>query len=89
MPVQPRETATDHRAGIELSSAAPPVPIPQGHVGEFVIPGTGKLVWWTGRVAIGLRHQPVRCLEPTARSARWIQDLLLGHRSHRLGVTRP
>lgn len=89
MSVQPRETATDHRVGIELSSAAPPVPIPHGHVGEFVIPGTGKLVWWTGRVAIGLRHQPVRCLEPTARSARWIQDLLLGHGPHRLGVTRP
>ncbi len=89
MSVQPRETATDHRVGIELSSAAPPVPIPHGHVGEFVIPGTGKLVWWTGRVAIGLRHRPERCLEPTARSARWIQDLLLGQRPHRLGVTRP
>lgn len=89
MSVQPRETATSHHVGIELSSDAPPVPIPHGHVGEFVIPGTGKLVWWTGRVAIGLRHQPVRCLEPTARSARWIQDLLLGQRPHRLGVTRP
>ncbi|MBK6865064.1 MAG: hypothetical protein IPG91_16840 [Ideonella sp.] len=72
-----------------MSSAAPPIPIPRGHVGEFVIPGTGRLVWWTGRVAIGLRHHPVRCLEPTTRSARWLQDLLLGYRSHRLGAPRP
>jgi hypothetical protein len=87
MPLQPPGTPVDHRAGIELSSSAPPVPIPHGHVGEFVIPGTGKLVWWTGRVAIGLRHRPVRCLEPTAGSARWIQDLLLDH-SHGLGANR-
>ena len=77
MTVHPSGSATDDGPGIELSSAAPPIPIPRGHVGAFVIPGTGKLVWWTGRVAIGLRHHPVRCLEPTARSARWIQDLLL------------
>ena len=88
MTVQPRASSTDHRDGIELSSAAPPIPIPRGHVGEVVIPGTGKLVWWTGRVAIGLRHQPVRCLEPTTRSAGWIQDLLLGRRLHGLGATR-
>ena len=28
--------------------------IPPGHVGPVVL-GTGRLVWWTGRVAIGLR----------------------------------
>jgi hypothetical protein len=87
MLLRPLGTPVDHRAGIELSSAAPPIPVPRGHVGEFVIPGTGKLVWWTGRVAIGLRHHPVRCLEPTAASARWIQDLLLD-RSRGLGATR-
>lgn len=53
-----------------------------------MIPGTGKLVWWTGRVAIGLRHQPVRCLEPTTGSSLWIQHLLLDHRSYELAATR-
>ena len=48
------------RNGIDPGPAAPPVAIPQGHVGPFVIPGTGRMVWWTGRVAIGLRHQPAR-----------------------------
>jgi hypothetical protein len=42
--------------GIVHNDSAPPVAIPSGHVGPFVIPGTGQLVWWTGRVAIGLRH---------------------------------
>ena len=87
MPVQPQGTTTDRRFGIELSSAAPPVPIPRGHIGEFVIPGSGRLVWWTGRVAIGLRHDPVRCFEPTAKSSLWIQELMLD-RSQRLGATR-
>jgi hypothetical protein len=67
-----------HRHGIDHSSSAPPVTIPPGHVGPFVIPGTGRLVWWTGRVAIGLRHQPERCFEPVAQSSLWIQRLMLG-----------
>jgi hypothetical protein len=50
------------------------------HVGEFVIPGTGRRVWWTGRVAIGLRHQPVRSMETTTQSSMWIQTLMLGGR---------
>ena len=66
------------RHGIDHSSAAPPVAIPRGHVGEFTIPGTGKLVWWTGRVAIGLRHTPQRCMEPVGQSSLWIQTLMLG-----------
>ena len=74
---------------IHLNPDSPPIEVPSGYTGPVTLPGNGKTVWWTGRVAIGLRHQPVRCLEPTARSARWIQDLLLGQRPHRLGVTRP
>jgi hypothetical protein len=74
--------------GIDHSGSAPPVAIPRGHVGEFVIPGTGKRVWWTGRVAIGLRHQPERCLEPVAQSSLWIQALLLG-RQRGIGAARP
>jgi hypothetical protein len=47
-------TATARTHSIDHSASAPPVAIPPGHVGEFVIPGTGRMVWWTGRVAIGL-----------------------------------
>jgi hypothetical protein len=65
------------RRGIEHVSTAAMIEIPRGHVGEFVIPGTGRRVWWTGRVAIGLRHQPERYFEPLGRSALWIQDLML------------
>ncbi len=72
-----QQESTVPRLGIDHSSEAPPVPIPHGHVGEFVIPGTGRRVWWTGRVAIGLRYQPQRCLEPSSASAQWIQSLML------------
>jgi hypothetical protein len=75
---QPDDSTTSTRRGIDHSSAAPPVAIPPGHVGPFVIPGTGRTVWWTGRVAIGLRHQPQRYLEPLAQSSLWIQRLMLG-----------
>jgi hypothetical protein len=59
------------------SPSAAPVEIPPGHVGEFVIPGTGRTVWWTGRVAIGLRHEPMR-FDATSQSSLWIQSLMLG-----------
>lgn len=54
------------------------MPIPAGHVGEFVIPGTEQRIWWTGRVAIGLLHRPERCIEPVSQSSGWIQDLMPG-----------
>ena len=69
---------SSQRFGIDHSSVAPPVPIPPGHVGPFVIPGTGRMVWWTGRVAIGLRHQPQRSFGPITTSSLWVQRLLLG-----------
>ena len=56
---------------------APPVQIPPGHVGPVVLPGTGRMVWWTGRVAIGLRHQPTREFGPITQSAMWVQSLML------------
>jgi hypothetical protein len=43
---------------------APPVEIPEGHIGPVILPGTGRMIWWTGRVAIGLRHVPDRRFEP-------------------------
>jgi len=65
---------------IDHAGSTLPVAIPPGHVGEFVIPGTGRKVWWTGRVAIGLRHQPVRSLDTTSQSSMWLQRLMLGAR---------
>ena len=62
--------------GIAHSASVPPVTIPPGHVGEFVIPGTGRRVWWTGRVAIGLLHQPQHFFDPVAESSLWIQKLM-------------
>ncbi len=46
-----------------------PVHIPQGHIGPMALPGTGRLIYWTGRVAIGLRHQPTDSQEANARKA--------------------
>jgi hypothetical protein len=65
---------------IRLSDALPPVPVPLGHVGPVALPGTGRMVWWTGRVAIGLRHEPQRHYETLSSSALWLQDLMLGRR---------
>lgn len=65
---------------IRHNDSAPPVPIPPGHVGPVVLPGSGRLIWWTGRVAIGLRHQPERFVQPVTTSALWVQDLMLSKR---------
>ena len=78
MPRKCHDPFTARNRGIEHSSVAPPALIPPGHVGEFVMPGSGKLVWWTGRVAIGLLYQPQRNFEPSSQSSLWIQDLLFG-----------
>lgn len=75
-----------HRAPaspIEPAAVRPPVEIPVGHVGMVVVPGTGRQFWWTGRVAIGLRHQARAFQEPATQSANWIQGLLLGRRAAR------
>ena len=73
------DATTVRRHAIDPNSSAPPVTIPPGHVGEFVIPGTGRLVWWTGRVAIGLLHQPQRYFEPVSKFSLWLQQLMLGN----------
>jgi hypothetical protein len=54
-----------------------PVEIPAGHVGPVVLPGTGRQIYWTGRVAIGLRHIPDQSGHVPGSSALWIQDLML------------
>ncbi len=48
---------------IDFSQSSPPMPVPAGYVGPVALPGTGRVVYWTGRVAIGLRYQPPRSLE--------------------------
>ena len=51
--------------------------IPKGHVGPVLLSDTGRTVWWTGRVAIGLRYQAPRSADATSQSALWIQDVML------------
>lgn len=53
------------------------IEIPKGHTGPVLLSGTGRTIWWTGRVAIGLRYEPVRHVESHSRSALWVQELLL------------
>jgi hypothetical protein len=57
--------------------AAPcPADIPAGHIGLVDLPGSNRQVWWTGRVAIGLRYERHDGPEaPTAAEFR-IHDLL-------------
>ena len=76
-PDLPSPRAADGASLILTQDAAPPVQIPRGHVGPVVLPGTGRMVWWTGRVAIGLRHQPTSHFGPITQSAQWVQNLLL------------
>ena len=65
------------QSAIHLNSALPLVEIPSGHVGPVVLPGSGRMVWWTGRVAIGLRHETQRHDEMPSQSALWVQKLMI------------
>ena len=69
---------TASQAAINLHSDHPLVEIPLGHVGPVVLPGSGRLIWWTGRVAIGLRHESGGHHEATSHSALWVQNLMIG-----------
>ena len=80
---RPRPGADD--AAIQHSASAPPFVVPPGHIGPVVLPGTGRLVWWTGRVAIGLRHQPESHRDAMSQSALWVQDLMLA-KEHRVAA---
>ena len=66
------------QAAIHLNSALPLVEIPAGHVGPVVLPGSGRMIWWTGRVAIGLRHESGRHYDLPSKSALWVQNLMIG-----------
>jgi len=62
---------------IRMNCDPSPVGVPAGYIGPVTLPGNGRTVYWTGRVAIGLRHQAPQFSNPTGQSALWIQDLLL------------
>jgi len=68
---------TDSTPAIRLHGESPPAAIPNGHVGPFYLPGSGRLIWWTGRVAIGLRHERPSHQDALGSSALWLQDLML------------
>jgi len=53
------------------------IEVPKGHVGPVLLSRTGRTVWWTGRVAIGLRYEPQRYQEAMGQSALRIQSALL------------
>ena len=80
MPRLPRRQVDAHvttSATPVAEGAAPLLPIPCGHIGPITLPGSGRLVWWTGRVAIGLRHQALSDFGATSQSGLWIQTLLM------------
>jgi hypothetical protein len=61
---------------------APAGYIPDGYVGPVNLPGTGRVVFWTGRIAIGLRYEaPTR---QVGDSEAWIQGLLIDPAARRL-----
>lgn len=52
-----------------------------GYVGPVTLP-TGRVVWWTGVLAIGLRHQDrARAAQALPESGRWVQAVLRGERA--------
>jgi hypothetical protein len=58
-----------------------PLGIPEGHVGPYILV-SGRMIYWTGRVAIGLRHQPHRRVDqPMSKGAVWVQNVMLRSRS--------
>jgi hypothetical protein len=54
-----------------------PIDVPKDHVGPVLLSQTGRTVWWTGRVAIGLRYEPPPRSETWGQSALWLQSMLL------------
>lgn len=55
----------------------PPVEVPSGFVGAMMLPGSNRQIWWTGRVAIGLRYERQQDVGSLTQSAAWIQHVLL------------
>ncbi len=64
-------------AGESLKCGELEIEIPKGHTGPVHLSGSGRTVWWTGRVAIGLRYERPRHAAASGQAARWVQALLL------------
>lgn len=45
----------------------PPISMSSGYVGPVWLSGTGRMIWWMGRVAIGLRYQARRSFGSSAQ----------------------
>ena len=73
---------------IHLHASTPPFALPVGHVGPLTLPGTQREIWWTGRVAIGLRFERQHTTGSAVRSAEWVQQLLLERSRSNAGMTR-
>jgi len=72
----PAKIAAPEEASIQHHHDAPPVDLPSGYVGPAWLPGTGRMIFWTGRVAIGLRHEPAPRVA-SAANGDWLQSLML------------
>ncbi len=66
--------------GIAMHGGDAPLGLPAGYVGPAWLPGTGRMIWWTGRVAIGLRHEAPHH-DPAMPSPGWVQPLILSSSS--------
>ena len=64
---------------IRLSQDTLQTGMPNDYIGPITLPGNGRTIYWTGRVAIGIRHQAAN-FEGPGQSAIWIQNLLLDER---------
>jgi hypothetical protein len=51
--------------------------VPSGFIGAMMLPGSNRKIWWTGRVAIGLRYERQQDAGSLTQSAAWIQHVLL------------
>lgn len=69
---------------IQRNDDARPAGIPPGYVGLATIPGTLRRVYWTGKVAVGLRYQSMTTAS-FGMHAELIQTALLSGRSQRQG----
>jgi len=64
---------------IHHSESAPPPSLPPGYTGYAVLPHS-RLIYWTGRVAIGLRYERPRTHHVTSAEL-FAQDQLLPRRA--------
>ena len=65
---------------IHHSEAAPPPHLPPHYRGFALLHERDRLIYWTGRVAIGLRYDPPRTA-PITRAEEFAQRQLLQRRA--------